>query len=318
MKVSSFLKLVEIQTKVASVIPFLIGTFYTIYYYNTFNVNNFILMLVSLLCIDMATTAINNYQDYRKAIKKYGYGYESHNAIVRDKLSERSVCTTIFALLALATVFGLLLFLNSNVIVLLIGALSFLIGITYSYGPVPISRTPFGEVFSGFTMGFFITFLAIYIHVFEKELIMLALKGSMLSIQLNLQEFVYIVLLTVPAIIGISDIMLANNICDIEDDIENNRYTLPIYIGKDRALKVFKISYYLAYLMLVILIILKAIPYICALTLITYLPVSKNIKTFYEVQSKKDTFVLAVKNFVMINGVLASTLLVGTIIKVIN
>ena len=31
---------------------------------------------------------------------------------------------------------------------------------------------------------------------------------------------------------------------DIEEDIENKRYTLPIYIGKDRGLKIFKISYY--------------------------------------------------------------------------
>lgn len=317
MKIRSFLKLVEIQTKVASVIPFIIGTFYTIYHYNTFNINNFILMAVSLLCIDMATTAINNYQDYRKAIRKYGYGYESHNAIVRDKLSERSVRITIFALLSLATAFGLLLFLNSNVIVLLIGALSFLIGITYSYGPVPISRTPFGEVFSGFTMGFFITFLATYIHVFDRELVALTLKGSIISVQLNLTELVYIVLVAVPAIVGIADIMLANNICDIEDDIENNRYTLPIYIGKDKALMIFKLSYYIAYLVLILLIILRVIPYICALTLITFLPVSKNIKAFYEVQTKKDTFVVAVKNFVMINGALAITLLLGEIIAVI-
>lgn len=315
MKVSSFLKLVEIQTKVASVVPFIIGTLYTIYHYKTFNVVNFLIMLVSLLCIDMATTAINNYQDYRKAIKKYGYGYESHNAIVRDKLSERSVRITILALLSLATAFGLMLFLNTNVIVLLIGALSFLIGITYSYGPVPISRTPFGEVFSGFTMGFFITFLAIYIHVFNKELIMLALEESMLGIQLNLPELVYIALLTLPAIIGIANIMLANNICDIEDDIVNNRYTLPIYIGKDKALKIFEISYYVAYLVLIIMIMMRIIPYTCILSLLTYLIVRKNIEAFKKVQTKKDTFVFSVKNFIIINGSVAVTLLLGIAIR---
>jgi len=315
MKISSFLKLVEIQTKVASVVPFIIGTLYTIYHYKTFNVVNFLIMLVSLLCIDMATTAINNYQDYRKAIKKYGYGYESHNAIVRDKLSERSVRITILALLSLATAFGLMLFLNTNVIVLLIGALSFLIGITYSYGPVPISRTPFGEVFSGFTMGFFITFLAIYIHVFNKELIMLALEESMLGIQLNLPELIYIALLTLPAIIGIANIMLANNICDIEDDIVNNRYTLPIYIGKDKALKIFEISYYVAYLVLIIMIMMRIIPYTCILSLLTYLIVRKNIEAFKKVQTKKDTFVFSVKNFIIINGSLAVTLLLGIAIR---
>jgi len=315
MKIRSFLKLVEIQTKVASVVPFIVGTLYTIYHYKTFKVVNFLIMLVSLLCIDMATTAINNYQDYRKAIKKYGYGYESHNAIVRDKLSERSVRITIFALLTIATAFGLLLFLNTNVIVLLIGMLSFLVGITYSYGPVPISRTPFGEVFSGFTMGFFITFLAIYIHIFDNELITLALKESMLGIQMNLQELVYIALLTVPAIIGIADIMLANNICDIEDDIVNNRYTLPIYIGKDKSLKIFEVSYYFAFLAIIILILLKIIPYTCILSLLAFLIVRKNVEAFKKVQTKKDTFVFSVKNFIIINGSLAVTLLVGIAVR---
>ncbi|MGE5633160.1 MAG: hypothetical protein ACM3TR_19000 [Caulobacteraceae bacterium] len=82
MTLVSFLKLVEIQTKVASVIPFLLGTFYALYRFNRFNLSNFIIMFVSLICFDMATTAINNYIDYKKAHKIHGYNYESHNAIV--------------------------------------------------------------------------------------------------------------------------------------------------------------------------------------------------------------------------------------------
>jgi 1,4-dihydroxy-2-naphthoate octaprenyltransferase len=61
------LKLVEIQTKVASMVPFALGTVWTLYRYGEFNFLNFLLMLVSLLCFDMATTAINNYMDYKKS-----------------------------------------------------------------------------------------------------------------------------------------------------------------------------------------------------------------------------------------------------------
>lgn len=46
MNVSSFLKLVEIQTKVASVIPFLLGTFYILYRYDNFNVKNAIIIFL--------------------------------------------------------------------------------------------------------------------------------------------------------------------------------------------------------------------------------------------------------------------------------
>ena len=40
MDIKSFLKLVEIQTKVASVIPYLLGTFYVLYRYENFNLKN--------------------------------------------------------------------------------------------------------------------------------------------------------------------------------------------------------------------------------------------------------------------------------------
>ncbi|MDD2481121.1 MAG: 1,4-dihydroxy-2-naphthoate polyprenyltransferase [Lutispora sp.] len=314
MHINSFLKLVEIQTKVASIIPFLLGTFYTLYRFNTFNLKNFLLMLISLLCIDMATTAINNYQDYKKAIIKHGYGYESHNAIVRDKLSEKSVKIVVFILLSIATVFGFLLYLNTNIIVLLLGGLSFIIGILYSYGPIPISRTPFGEVFSGGFMGFFIPFIAVYIQVFDQGIITLGISEGVINIGFNLLELLYIVLISLPAVIGIGNIMLANNICDIDDDIQNNRYTLPIYIGKEKALKVFEISYYIGYLALLILIAWGVAPLICIITFGTYLILNRHIKLFYENQSKKETFVLAVKNFVIINTVLVISLALGVII----
>ena len=81
MRIKSFFKLVEIQTKLASVIPFLLGSVYALYRFNEFNIINFILMLISLINVDMMTTAINNYIDYKKANKTYGYNYEKHNEL---------------------------------------------------------------------------------------------------------------------------------------------------------------------------------------------------------------------------------------------
>ena len=130
MNIKSFLKLVEIQTKVASVIPYLIGTFYALYRYDNFNTKNAIIMFLSMIIFEMTTTAINNYMDYAKAVKKEGYGYETHNAIVSYKLNPKVVRITIVIMLAIAALLGLLLVKNTNIIVLLIGVVSFFIGIT--------------------------------------------------------------------------------------------------------------------------------------------------------------------------------------------
>lgn len=315
MSIISFLKLVEIRTKVASMIPFLLGTVYALYRFNTFNLRNFLLMLLSLLCIDMATTAINNYQDFKRANKKSGYGYENHNAIVGYGLKESTVLGIILILLLMAIAFGILLFLSTNLMVLILGAFSFMVGILYSFGPVPISRTPFGEILSGFCMGLVIPFLAVYIHVFDQNLLNVILFGGMLNIRINLLEIFYLILISMPAAVGIANIMLANNICDIEDDIENNRYTLPVYIGKKDALKVFKILYYIGYIALIILLIIRVAPSIAILTIATFVIVNKNIKLFYEKQTKKDTFSLAVKNFLVMNVTLVVSLAIEVVIR---
>ncbi len=294
MSLVSFLKLVEIQTKVASVIPFALGTLYSVYRFDRFNLRNFIILFISLISFDMVTTAINNYYDYKKAHKTYGYNYESHNAIVSYNLKESTVIFTILSLLAVASVFGFMLFLNTTPVILLLGALSFAVGILYSFGPVPISRTPLGEMLSGLFMGFIIVFISIYAHVYEV---------SMLGLSFNLKEVLYIFLLSIPTVNGIANIMLANNICDIEDDLENKRYTLPIYVGREKALSIFKALYYIAFIDLIILLVLGITPATTALTLFTFIPVNRNIKSFYKKQSKKDTFILAVKNFLIINAV---------------
>ncbi|WP_185650869.1 hypothetical protein [Clostridium sp. DJ247] len=69
-----------------------------------------------------------------------------------------------------------------------------------------------------------------------------------MNVSINIIEVLYIFLISLPLISGIANIMLSNNICDIEDDLENKRYTLPVYIGSDNALKLYKALYYIAYI----------------------------------------------------------------------
>lgn len=301
MGLKSFLKLVEIKTKAASMTPFLLGTVFVLYRYQKFNWVNFLLMLVSLLCFDMATTAINNYLDYKKARKTEGFGYEEHNAIVRDNLSEFSVLTVIVILLILAVGFGILLFLNTSPVVLILGIISFSVGILYTFGPVPISRMPLGEVFSGLFMGFVILFLSVYIHLNEGALVELIFRNWMLNLNFNVKEILVLFLVSFPAFMGISNIMLANNICDMEDDWENRRYTLPLYIGREKALALFQVIYYASYLDILLLLVLNILPVTTIPALFTIFPVRNNVSRFLKLQSKRDTFPVAIQNFLLIN-----------------
>jgi len=100
---------------------------------------------------------------------------------------------------------------------------------------------------------------------------------------------------------GISNIMLANNICDMEDDLENHRYTLPLYIGREKALALFKMLYYTSYADILLLLILNILPLTTIPVLFTVFPVRNNISKFMKIQSKRDTFPVAIQNFLVIN-----------------
>ncbi|WP_379156881.1 1,4-dihydroxy-2-naphthoate polyprenyltransferase [Paenibacillus sp. sgz5001063] len=300
MNVKSFLRFVELPTKVASMLPFMLGTLYALYRFEDFYVLRFVLMLVSLLSFDMATTAINNYYDFKKAAKTHGYGYETHNAIVRHKLKESTVVITIAVLLVLAVGGGIALVAETGLLVFLLGGLSFLIGILYSFGPIPISRMPLGELFSGLFMGFVIIFISAYIHS-DQSVVTLLFSEGWVSLHVNMLEVLYLFWFSIPAILGIAGIMLANNICDIEDDIDNRRYTLPVYIGRSNALLLFKLLYYVSYADLVVLLLLGVNPVLVALLLLTLIPLRRNIAEFTRKQEKATTFILSVKNFVLMS-----------------
>lgn len=281
-------------------IPFFIGSVYVVFRFQEFQVANFLLMFVSLLTFDMFTTAMNNYYDFKKASKKEGYGYQEHNAIVKFGLKESTVVTMIITLFVTAVGTGIWLVLDTGIVVFLVGGLSFCVGILYSFGPIPISRMPLGELFSGLFMGFVIIFVSAFIHVGD-QLVSLAFDQQNLIVHVDMIEVLLIFLISIPAILGIANIMLANNICDMDEDIENKRYTLPIYIGKSNALILFRLMYYASFLDLIVLLFLKVNPFIVVLVLLTLIPVRKNITLFMKKQTKQHTFGLAVQNFLITN-----------------
>nr|WP_264848254.1 1,4-dihydroxy-2-naphthoate polyprenyltransferase [Clostridium sp. E14] len=298
LKVNKFFELVEIKTKLASMIPFFLGTFYALYRYKSFSLANFIVMFISLLTFDMATTAINNYIDHTKAKNNSAENSLTH----KYGINQSKVLLIIFILITIAITAGVILTLNTNIIVLLIGIVSFVVGIFYTFGPIPISRMPLGEAFSGFFMGFIILFLSVYVHIYNTNIIIFAYKSNILSISINVIEIIIIFLVSIPAICCIANIMLANNICDVEEDIQNNRFTLPYYIGKPMALKLFKSLYYISYFDILVLVLFKVLPLESLLIFLTFKTVYKNIKLFEKKPVKSENFIVAIKNFVLINA----------------
>jgi 1,4-dihydroxy-2-naphthoate octaprenyltransferase len=313
MSIRSFLKLVEIQTKIASVFPFFIGILFVLYRYNAFHLKNTLIFFSSMLIFDLTTTAINNYMDYRKA-NSDEYRKEK-NVIGQEGIKESTVIATILTLFFIATGLGIWLTIETGLLVLLIGFICFCIGILYTFGPIPLSRMPLGEVFSGVTMGFGIVFLTVYVNAFDVGIAALEWQKEMIFLQVNIIKIIEIIIVSLPCMFTIANLMLANNICDVEEDIKNHRFTLPFYLGKKYSLWLYNGLYVGSFVAILISVFLHLLPVFSLISLIAILPVYKHIRIFNELQIKSKTFSLAVKNLIIVNGFLVVSLAMSFIIK---
>ncbi|HEX2925452.1 MAG TPA: UbiA family prenyltransferase [Ruminiclostridium sp.] len=295
--IGRFLNYVEIRTKITSVFTFLIATAYIFYIGKPINWLLTLTFFASMFIFDMTTTAINNYID-TKDNDEY-LGFKRSTALI-----------IIFAMLEISTFLGIYLAYMSDVVVLLIGTACFLCGILYTFGPVPISRLPLGELFSGFFYGFLIPFILMYINLPKGTFLLLNLSWKTISLNINILPMVKVILLSVIPICVTADIMLANNICDLERDIAAKRFTLPYYL-REKAVYLFAALYYLAYLDIIIMVILRMLPAVCLLSLATIYWVQKNITRFFKVQDKATTFVVSIKNFVFIMGSVTLLIFIG-------
>ncbi|MET1238243.1 1,4-dihydroxy-2-naphthoate polyprenyltransferase, partial [Enterococcus faecalis] len=104
MSLNVFLKVVEIQTKLASLFPFIIGVLFSMTYFGEVQWSNTLVFFIGMVVFDMATTAINNYMDFKKA-KSDVYKYEE-NIIGQSGVSPQLVRNMIFAMIAFTAVVG--------------------------------------------------------------------------------------------------------------------------------------------------------------------------------------------------------------------
>lgn len=299
--VKRFLDYVEIKTKITSFFAFLMTIAFLVYKEQSIDWRRTVIFFCSMFIFDLTTTAINNYIDTK-----------TNDQILQFK--RRHALIVIYVLFGISTTLGLYLAYVTDIVVLILGGICFLTGVFYTYGPVPISRQPLGELFSGIFYGLFIPFLLLYINMPEGTFLSLSLGWESISLELMVVPILKVLLLAVIPVCTTANIMLANNICDLEKDVAVKRYTLPYYLG-EKALLLFALLYYMTYLATIAMVALGILSPICLLFLLTIFIVHKNIKLFMKHQDKATTFMVAIINYLVIMGAITLLIFISAIFK---
>jgi 1,4-dihydroxy-2-naphthoate octaprenyltransferase len=299
--VKRFLSYVEIKTKITSIFAFLMTIAFLVYKEQSIDWGRTAVFFCSMFIFDLTTTAINNYIDTK-----------TNEQILQFK--RKHALIIIYVLFAISMALGLYLAYLTDIVVLLLGGICFLAGVLYTYGPVPISRQPLGELFSGSFYGLFIPFLLLYINMPEGTFLSLSLGWESIRAEVMVGPVLTVLLLSVIPVCTTANIMLANNICDLEKDVAVKRYTLPYYLGK-KALVLFAVLYYATYIATIVMVILGILPPICLLLIPTIFVVQKNINRFFKLQDKATTFMVAIINYLVIMGTITVLIFISAILN---
>lgn len=308
-----FLELVEIKTKIASIFPFIIGLLFSLCYFNEFDPLFTLLFLLAMLLFDMTVTAINNYQDYVKA-KDELYKNEQ-NIIGQANLSPSFVRNLIIVMLLISLSLGLSIAYFTGWLFLFVGAVVFFIGVFYTYGPIPLSRMPLGEIFSGGTMGLGIFTMVVLINTNSSPIFRFSINFSQNRFALTGSIFAVFALIiaSLPLIFTIANIMLANNLRDLDTDIKNHRYTLVYYIGRVTGMKLFRVLMYGSYVAILLGLVLRLFDWPILVTFLTFPLIQKNLKAHAKEVPAPHSFVYSLKNMVLFNSSYALGLLFSLI-----
>ena len=194
----------------------------------------FAAMMIASILIQAATNLFNEYYDFKRGLdteESVGIG----GGIVRHGMTPKLIMTLALSMYGIALILGIYICAVSSWWLAAVGLVCMLVGYLYTGGPLPISYTPFGELFSGLFMGFLIILIAFFIQT-----------GFVSTTA---------ILIAIPSGILVGLINLSNNLRDHDGDKAHGRKTMPVVMGRKNALTFMAIMFAFSYLWLVGLVL---------------------------------------------------------------
>ena len=180
-----------------------------------------VVLLAIVVLMQSAVNTFNDYYDFVKGTDSDDDFVDPSDAVlVYNNINPKSALALAVSFLVVAFALGVYAIIEAGWIPLVIAIVGALFVVLYSAGSSPISYLPLGEAVSGIVMGGLIP-LAVY---------------QVITGQLNF----FVLVWSIPTIIGVGLIMFTNNTCDIERDVPAGRHTLPVLLGREKAVSLYR------------------------------------------------------------------------------
>lgn len=263
--IQELIPLTRPRTLAAALGPTILGAAFSYYAFGALHgtglaIFHTVLIFLAVVSAQIIANLWNELKDFKSGLDA-GQKIGNAGSLTRGAVTPKLISTMIKVLMIVPIIIGLYLSATITWWYIPAGIICILISFLYSGGPKPISRTPFGEISSGIAMGFAIVLITGYAWTRELSLAFL--------------------IPALPATLLVGSIMLTNNIRDIRNDENHGRRTLPIVLGRDRAISLMSITYIFNFIWIGAWIYLKVLPIPALLALLAIIPAFKTINIFY-------------------------------------
>ena len=263
--IQELIPLTRPRTLAAALGPTILGAAFSYYAFGALHgtglaIFHTVLIFLAVVSAQIIANLWNELKDFKSGLDA-GQKIGNAGSLTRGAVTPKLISTMIKVLMIVPIIIGLYLSATITWWYIPAGIICILISFLYSGGPKPISRTPFGEISSGIAMGFAIVLITGFAWTRELSLAFL--------------------IPALPATLLVGSIMLTNNIRDIRNDEKHGRRTLPIVLGRDRAISLMSITYIFNFFWIGAWIYLKVLPIPALLALLAIIPAFKTIKTLY-------------------------------------
>lgn len=271
--IQEIIPLTRPRTLAAALGPTILGAAFSYYAFGAVKgtglaIFHTILIFLAVVTAQIVANLWNEYKDFKSGLDA-GQKVGNAGSITRGAITPELIVTMIKVLMVIPIIIGLYLSATITWYYIPAGFLCILISFLYSGGPKPISRTPFGEISSGIAMGFAIVLITGYAWTRDLSLALL--------------------IPAIPSTLLVGSIMLTNNIRDIRNDESHGRRTLPIVLGRERALSLMSVTYLFNFIWILAWIIVGHMTWF---SLFAFLAAPLAFKTVHILSTKTDEFLL--------------------------
>ena len=271
--IQEIIPLTRPRTLAAALGPTILGAAFSYYAFGATHGTGLAIFHTVLIFLAVVTAQIvanlwNEYKDFKSGLDA-GQKVGNAGSITRGAITPELIVTMIKVLMVIPIIIGLYLSATITWYYIPAGFLCILISFLYSGGPKPISRTPFGEISSGIAMGFAIVLITSYAWTRDLSLALL--------------------IPAIPSTLLVGSIMLTNNIRDIRNDESHGRRTLPIVLGRERALSLMSVTYLFNFIWILAWIIVGHMTWF---SLLAFFAAPLAFKTVHTLSTKIDEFLL--------------------------